>query len=294
MVTRMSKSVVADQKSHWIAEQRSRIVFVEELDCVPEAFFVGVGEEEFPGLAAVGGFVEAGLVAGAGGHDDGGVFVEGLDAAEVEFFGSGRDGAGLPEVAAVFGAEDGAVGAAGPGDSAADVVDAAEAGGGVGGFHVELCAGLRCGESDGEKKGGGSHLVISVSVLRETSIVCATRTNGEGAFEINDLPLGSTALLCRPQDSQLLKVDFIVRAIRDAIANGKSVPAPNNVNPTNGATRYISPRLSMLAEAASNIEGTTVYVRLLDEGTEVFARHRLQRSGGYLRVVAWRILRSRR
>jgi len=31
-----------------------------KLDCVPEAFFVGVGEEEFPGLAAVGGFVEAG------------------------------------------------------------------------------------------------------------------------------------------------------------------------------------------------------------------------------------------
>jgi hypothetical protein len=54
-----------------------------EFDSVPEAFFVGVGEEEFPGLAAVGGFVEAGEVAFAGGHDDGGVFVEGLDAAEV-------------------------------------------------------------------------------------------------------------------------------------------------------------------------------------------------------------------
>ena len=31
-----------------------------EIDCVPEAFFVWVGEEEFPGLAAVGGLVEAG------------------------------------------------------------------------------------------------------------------------------------------------------------------------------------------------------------------------------------------
>ena len=100
-------------------------VLGRELYRVPEAVFVGVGEEEFPGLAGVGGFVEAGLVAGAGGHDDGGVFVEGLDAAEVEFFGAGGDGAGLPEVAAVFGAEDGAVGAAGPGDSAAYVVDAA-------------------------------------------------------------------------------------------------------------------------------------------------------------------------
>src|ERR1700729_3522987 len=107
-------------------------------DSVPEAFFVGVGEEEVPGLAAVGGFVEAGLVAGAGGHDDGCVGVEGLDAAEVEFFGSGRDGAGLPEVAAVFGAEDGAVGPAGPGDSGAYVVNAAEARGGVGFFHIEL------------------------------------------------------------------------------------------------------------------------------------------------------------
>ena len=52
-------------------------------DRIPEAFFVWVGEEEFPGLAAVGGFVEAGEVSFAGGHDDGGVFVEGLDAAEV-------------------------------------------------------------------------------------------------------------------------------------------------------------------------------------------------------------------
>jgi hypothetical protein len=30
---------------------------VNELDGVPEAFFVWVGEEEFPALAAVGGFV---------------------------------------------------------------------------------------------------------------------------------------------------------------------------------------------------------------------------------------------
>ena len=34
-----------------------------ELKSVPEAFFVWVGEEEFPGAAAVGGFVEAGEVA---------------------------------------------------------------------------------------------------------------------------------------------------------------------------------------------------------------------------------------
>src|SRR5271154_3373127 len=129
--------------------QKKAVLWVAELDGVPEALFVWVGEEEVPGLAAVGGFVEAGLVAGAGGHDDGGVFVEGLDAAEVEFFGSGWDGAGLPEVASVFGAEDGAVGAAGPGDSAAYVVDAAEARGGVGLFDVPLGVNYFWGEGCG-------------------------------------------------------------------------------------------------------------------------------------------------
>ncbi len=134
---------------------------------VPEAVFVGVGEEELPGLAAVGGFVEAGLVAGAAGHDDGGVFVEGLDAAEVEFFCARWHGAGLPEVAAVFGAEDGAVGAAGPGDSCAYVVNAAQAGGGVGLFDVPLGVGL-CGcKGEGQEKVTGSHLVISVSTLAQ-------------------------------------------------------------------------------------------------------------------------------
>src|ERR1700679_311554 len=103
-----------------------------EAKAIPEAGLVWVGEEEGPGLAAVGGFVEAGLVASAAGHDDGGVGVEGLDAAEVEVLGAGWDGAGLPEVAGVFGAQDGAVGAGGPGDALADVVDAAEVGRGGG------------------------------------------------------------------------------------------------------------------------------------------------------------------
>ena len=125
-----------------------------ELESVPEAFFFRVGEEEFPGLAAVGGFVEAGEVAFAARHDDGGVGVEGLDTAEVEFFGSGRDGAELPDVAAVFGAEDGAVGSAGPGYSVAYAVDAAEAGGGVRGFHVPLGVDFFCSEGCGEKEKG--------------------------------------------------------------------------------------------------------------------------------------------
>ncbi len=54
----------------------------------------------------------------------------------------------LPEVASVFGAEDGAFGSAGPGYSSAHVRDAAEAGGGVGFFDVPL--GFGC-EGRGEE-----------------------------------------------------------------------------------------------------------------------------------------------
>ncbi len=124
-----------------------------QLEGVPEAGGVGVGEEEGPGLAAVGGLVEAGLVAGAAGHDDGGVLVEGLDAAEVELFGAGRGGAVLPHVAAVLGADDRAVRAAGPGDAAADVVDAAQVGGG--GRVEELPLGLGLGGEREEQGEGG-------------------------------------------------------------------------------------------------------------------------------------------
>ncbi len=127
-----------------------------KLDGVPEAFFVGVGEEELPGLAGVGGFVEAGEVSFAGGHDDGGVLVEGLDAAEVEFFGVGWGGAALPCRAFVGGAEDGALGSAGPRDSVADVVDAAEAGGGVG--VLDLPLGVSGGGEEGRSEDNpGAH-----------------------------------------------------------------------------------------------------------------------------------------
>ena len=78
--------------------------------------------------AAVGGFVEAGEMAGAAGHGPCGAGVEGPDGAEVEFGCAGWDGAGAPVAAAVESAQDGAVGSAGPGDFAADGVDAAEAG----------------------------------------------------------------------------------------------------------------------------------------------------------------------
>jgi hypothetical protein len=59
------------------------VIATNKLDCVPEAIFVWVGDEEGPGFAGVCGFVEAGEVSFAGGHDDGGAGVEGLDSAEV-------------------------------------------------------------------------------------------------------------------------------------------------------------------------------------------------------------------
>ncbi len=120
-------------------------------DRIPKAFFVGIGEDELPGFAGVGGFVEAGEVAFAGGHDDGGLGVEGLDAAEVQFFGVGWGGARLPGGAVVGGVEDGALGAAGPCYSVAEGVDAAEAGGGVGWLDGPL-GGCGCGE--GQKDEG--------------------------------------------------------------------------------------------------------------------------------------------
>ena len=74
-----------DDSVYWIAYEYT--VQTEstrnDLQSIPEAFFVWIDEDEFPGAAAVGGFVEAGEVAFAAGHDDGCVFVEGLDAAEV-------------------------------------------------------------------------------------------------------------------------------------------------------------------------------------------------------------------
>ena len=78
------------------------------------------------------------------------------------FSAPGGGGAGLPEGAAVEGAEDGAVGSAGPGDAFADGVDAAEAGGGVGVLEVELGVG-RSGRGQQEEKGACS--------MREAGVV---------------------------------------------------------------------------------------------------------------------------
>ena len=82
---------IPDEHSATKVISRRRLV-VLKLDGVPEAFGDQVGEEEGPGGAGVGGFVEAGEVSFARGHDDGGLGVEGLDAAEVEFSASGGVG----------------------------------------------------------------------------------------------------------------------------------------------------------------------------------------------------------
>ena len=141
-----------------VAEQFAVFVGVVENERVPEAVGVGVGVEELPGVAAVSGFVEAGLVALAAREDDGDVGIEGLDGAEVEVLGAGRDGAGLPETAAVFSAEDGAVGSGGPGNAVADGVNAAEVGGGVGGLDLPLCQrGERDENERAEEEERGAH-----------------------------------------------------------------------------------------------------------------------------------------
>ena len=76
--------------------------------------------------------------------------------------GGGWDGAGLPVGAVVCAAEDCAVGAGGPDDAVADVVDAAEVGGGGGLEDLPLGVGgggeeKRCEEEGGAH--GGSLLV---------------------------------------------------------------------------------------------------------------------------------------
>ena len=103
--------------------------------------------------AGVGGVVDAGLVAGSGGHEESFVGGEGDDAAEVEGFGAGYV-VGDPDVA-VGGAEVGTVRAGSPGDFLRDGAYAAEI------FCDAGEAGLRGGLSEGgsgcEEEEQGSH-----------------------------------------------------------------------------------------------------------------------------------------
>jgi hypothetical protein len=87
--------------------------------------------------------------------------------------GSGWDGAELPDEAAVFGAEDGAVGSAGPGDPVADAVDASEAGGGVGVFDVPLRFG-----PGGQGKDGNNYGEAHEGRVSDELVVASTISGG--------------------------------------------------------------------------------------------------------------------
>ena len=111
---------------------------------IEKSFGICIGELELPVAASVGGAIDAGLVAGTGGHEEGFVGGESDDAAKVERIGTGdmvRD----PDVA-ISGAEVSAVRAGGPCGFLRHRAHAAEI------FGVAGDAGLRSGLSEG---GGG-------------------------------------------------------------------------------------------------------------------------------------------
>src|SRR5215467_10639044 len=66
-----------------IAENKT-LFFREAGDGVEKKLFANVRVLQTPRLAAVGGFVKAGFVAFAAGHDVGAYFVEGHDAAKIQ------------------------------------------------------------------------------------------------------------------------------------------------------------------------------------------------------------------
>ena len=127
---------------------------------VEEAFGICVGELELPVLAGVGGVVDAGLVAGAGGHEESFVGGESYYGAEIESCGVGDLG-GDPGAAGVGGAEIGSVGAGGPRDFARDGAYSAQAFRGVG----ELFARADCARAVSGKK--------RIRSERACGIVCA-------------------------------------------------------------------------------------------------------------------------
>jgi hypothetical protein len=47
--------------------------------------------------------------------------------------------------------------------------------------------------------------------------------------------------------------------IEDAIKNGQSYPAPNKLNPRNGATRYVSPQTGQ-SVVIDNVTGGIIHV----------------------------------
>src|SRR6266702_6399773 len=96
-----------------IAEQDS-ILLIPKLNGIPEAFFLRICVQQLPAMAAIGRLVDTAQFPRPGGHDDCGIGIPSPDSAEVQPFGPGRDGAGLPEVAAILGTKNCAIGSACP------------------------------------------------------------------------------------------------------------------------------------------------------------------------------------
>src|SRR6516164_738524 len=106
------------------------MIAIPEGEAVVEALRIGVGELKQPVLAGVGGFVDAGLLAGSGSEQVRFIGAEGFDVAEVEFFCAGDLG-GNPGLAGVSGAEIRALGATSPYNAGGDGAHAAQVFGGV-------------------------------------------------------------------------------------------------------------------------------------------------------------------
>jgi hypothetical protein len=127
---------------------------IPESDRVEESFGIRAGELELPVLARVGGVVDAGLVTGPGGQEEGFVSGEGDDAAEIQSR-SVRDLGRDPGSSGVGGANVGAVGAGSPGELLRDSADAAKIFRGVRG--LSLAGNLGEGSRGDEKNEQRSH-----------------------------------------------------------------------------------------------------------------------------------------
>ena len=135
-----------------IAEGKTHF-FREASDGIEEERFIYVGVLLLPGGAAVGGFVDAGFVAFAAGHEIGGGVAEGDDAAKIEI-GLAGDGEAGPGGAVIERAQDDAVRAGSPdGDVAGGRslcgADATEIGDGAGGKRLPRL-GVQCADTESE------------------------------------------------------------------------------------------------------------------------------------------------
>jgi hypothetical protein len=126
-----------------------QVIAASELEGVEGAPRIGVGEDEFPGMAGVIGFVEAGDAAVACRHHNGAIPVKRLNGPEVEARGAGGNGAGEPVGAVVSGAEHCRAGTACPGSSTAYAMDSVEVGEGVGVLDLPLAVrAVHCSEQE--------------------------------------------------------------------------------------------------------------------------------------------------